>query len=71
LLNIVFCAILSAQPLEPGFKKSECLTMLEIGTYDYYKLFPDDPQNIFIHHFHDAYYYLARKLPDTNSLQAP
>ncbi len=38
---------------------------------DYYKLFPDNPNTLFVHHFHDAYYYLARKLPDSNSSPAP
>jgi hypothetical protein len=38
---------------------------------DYYKLFPDNPNTIFVHHFHDAYYYLAKKLPDTYSSPAP
>jgi hypothetical protein len=38
---------------------------------DYYKLFPDNPQTIFVHHFHEAYYYLAKKLPDDSASAAP
>jgi hypothetical protein len=38
---------------------------------DYYKMFPDNPNTIFVHHFHDAYYYLAKKLPDNNMSLAP
>jgi hypothetical protein len=38
---------------------------------DYYKMFPDNPNTIFVHHFHDAYYYLAKKLPDNNASPAP
>jgi hypothetical protein len=38
---------------------------------DYYKMFPDNPNTIFVHHFHDAYYYLAKKLPDGNEIPAP
>jgi hypothetical protein len=38
---------------------------------DYYKLFPDNPNTLFVHHFHDAYYYLAKKLPDDNNSVAP
>jgi len=34
---------------------------------DYYLKFPDNPNNIFIHHLHPAYYYLAQKLPPTSA----
>jgi hypothetical protein len=42
-----------------------------VADEDYYKLFPDNPNTLFVHHFHDAYYYLAKKLPDNNSTVAP
>lgn len=38
---------------------------------DYYKTFPDNPNTIFVRHFHDAYYYLAKKLPDNYGSPAP
>jgi hypothetical protein len=33
---------------------------------NYYALFPDDPQNPFVHHLHPPYLYLAEKLPPDN-----
>jgi hypothetical protein len=36
-----------------------------VADADYYLLFPDNPENIFIHHLHPAYLYLAEKLPPT------
>jgi hypothetical protein len=32
---------------------------------DYYKLFPDKSENVFIHHLHPAYLFLTEKLPPT------
>jgi hypothetical protein len=33
---------------------------------NYYTLFPDDPEQTFIHHLHPAYLFLAEKLPSTD-----
>jgi hypothetical protein len=38
---------------------------------NYYKLFPDNPNTLFVHHLHEAYVYLATKLPDDNMSVAP
>src|SRR5450432_2334845 len=57
----------------PGFKPPEyynSMAYVRVGNTivlqaddDYYKLFPDNPNTIFVHHFHQAYLYLAEKLP--------
>ena len=46
-------------------------TIVLLADSDYYKLFPDNPNTIFVHHFHSAYYYLVRKLPDTSASTTP
>ena len=38
---------------------------------NYYKVFPNDPEQIFRHHHHQPYLYLALKLPDTQAGKAP
>ncbi len=40
-------------------------TIVLLADTDYYKLFPDNPNTIFVHHLHPAYYYLVQKLPAT------
>ena len=42
-------------------------TIVLLADGDYYKLFPDNPNTIFVHHLHPAYYYLAEKLPPTDN----
>lgn len=37
----------------------------------YYKLFPDSRTNIFVHHLHPAYLYLAQKLPANSQTAIP
>lgn len=46
-------------------------TIVLLADADYYKMFPDNPNTIFVHHFHDAYYYLAKKLPGDSGSPAP
>src|SRR5690606_15079126 len=36
-------------------------TIVLFADEDYYKLFPDNPDKIFIHHFFEPYLYLAKK----------
>lgn len=38
-------------------------TIVLLADADYYKLFPDNPNTLFVHHLHPAYYYLIQKLP--------
>ena len=40
-------------------------TIVLLADADYYKLFPDSPDHLFVHHLHPAYLYLAEKLPPT------
>jgi len=40
-------------------------TIVLLADTDYYKLFPDNSNTIFVHHLHPAYYYLVQKLPAT------
>ena len=37
-------------------------TIVLLADDDYYKKFPDDPKNIFVHHLHKPYLYLLDKL---------
>jgi hypothetical protein len=46
-------------------------TIVLLADADYYKLFPDNPNTLFVHHLHPAYYYLAQKLPATSIPIAP
>ena len=38
-------------------------TIVLLADEDYYKLYPDSPDNVFVHHMHPPYLYLAEKLP--------
>ncbi|GAB4041882.1 hypothetical protein GCM10028774_51660 [Spirosoma jeollabukense] len=38
-------------------------TIVLLGDSDYFKKYPDSKENVFIHHFHPPYLYLAEKLP--------
>jgi hypothetical protein len=40
-------------------------TIVLLADEDYYKLYPDNPDKPFTHHFHQPYLYLAEKLPQT------
>ena len=40
-------------------------TVVLLADADYYILFPDSETNVFVHHLHPAYIYLAEKLPPT------
>ncbi|MFT3703407.1 MAG: lipase family protein [Agriterribacter sp.] len=39
-------------------------TIVLLADEEYYKLYPNDKDKIFTHHFHPPYLYLANKLPD-------
>jgi hypothetical protein len=46
-------------------------TIVLLADADYYKLFPDNPNTLFVHHLHPAYYYLLQKLPATSLSAIP
>jgi hypothetical protein len=46
-------------------------TIVLLADADYYKLFPDNPTTLFVHHLHPAYFYLAQKLPATSPVVTP
>lgn len=41
-------------------------TIVLVPDDDYYKIYPNDPNILFAHHFHPQYLYLLDKLPTTN-----
>jgi Lipase (class 3) len=41
-------------------------TIVLLANDSYYQSFPDNPEKIFVHHFIDAYWFLANQLPEKN-----
>jgi heat shock protein HslJ len=45
-------------------------TIVLLADEDYYKLYPDSKTNVFVHHFHAPYIYLAQKFPNNKEQPA-